>query len=71
MCGILVIMSFYNNSLADLKYIFQYFVNYKLGEDYTVSTDVPYSAHFLKYVGFAAQVPNLVFIWINIFLRIE
>ena len=49
--------------------IFQYFVDYKLGEDYT-NTSVQYSAHFMQYIGFAAQIPNLFFNWMNIFLNI-
>ena len=48
---------------------FQYFVDYKLGEDYT-NTSVQYSAHFMQYIGFAAQIPNLFFNWMNIFLNI-
>ena len=48
---------------------FQYFVNYKLGKEYT-ETPLPYATYFLQYVGFAAQIPNLVFNWINIFLNL-
>ena len=48
---------------------FQYFVDYKLGEDYT-NTSVQYAAHFMQYIGFAAQIPNLFFNWMNIFLNI-
>lgn len=28
-----------------------------------------YSASFLQYLGFAAQVPNVVFNWLNIFVK--
>ena len=36
-------------------FLFQYFVNYKLGEDYT-KAEFPYSTYFLQYIGLAAQV---------------
>lgn len=50
--------------------LFQYFVDYKLASDYTSSdAAVPYSTYFLQYIGFAAQVPNVIFNWINIFLN--
>lgn len=29
-----------------------------------------YSASFLQYLGFAAQVPNVVFNWLNVFVQI-
>lgn len=32
--------------------------------------DTIYSASFLQYLGFAAQVPNVVFNWLNIFVQI-
>ncbi|EEB19063.1 equilibrative nucleoside transporter, putative [Pediculus humanus corporis] len=41
------------------------FCRYKLSEQYTgVSSD--YGTYFLSYVGFAAQIPNLTFSWLNI-----
>ena len=48
---------------------FQYFANYKLGKEYT-DTPLPYATYYLNYVVFAAQVPNLVFNWINVFLNV-
>lgn len=46
----------------------QYFVSYKLSKDYT-GIDTNYATNFLAYLGFAAQVPNLLFNWLNIFLQ--
>jgi solute carrier family 29 (equilibrative nucleoside transporter), member 1/2/3 len=44
---------------------FQYFVDYKLSEDYTgIQTNL--AANFLAYVGLTAQIPNLIFNWANI-----
>jgi equilibrative nucleoside transporter 1/2/3 len=31
---------------------------------------VPFSAYFMQFIGVAAQVPNVVFNWINIFMNI-
>ncbi|XP_059083481.1 equilibrative nucleoside transporter 1-like isoform X4 [Tigriopus californicus] len=46
----------------------EYFVDYKLGKDYT-GADILYATYFLQYIGFAAQVPNVIFNWINVFLN--
>lgn len=46
-----------------------YFVNYKLHTSYTGVTS-EYASNFLPYIGFAAQVPNLIFNWLNIFIQI-
>ncbi|XP_068219589.1 equilibrative nucleoside transporter 1 isoform X2 [Palaemon carinicauda] len=44
-----------------------YFVDYKLvGEDGEVSA---YATNFLPYIGYAAQVPNVLFNWLNIFIQ--
>ncbi|GBP27743.1 Equilibrative nucleoside transporter 1 [Eumeta japonica] len=41
-----------------------YFVKYKL-------ENAPhYSANFLQYIGFACQIPNLIFSWLNVFVRV-
>lgn len=40
-----------------------YFSDYKLDS-------TPYSGHFIHYVGFASQIPNLIFSWINVFVHI-
>lgn len=46
-----------------------YFVDYKLSENYTgVSSD--YATTFMPYLGFAAQVPNVIFNWVNIFVQL-
>ncbi|XP_047113314.1 equilibrative nucleoside transporter 1 isoform X1 [Schistocerca piceifrons] len=47
-----------------------YFVDYKLGKAY-LGTESVYASNFLAYVGFAAQVPNLLFNWLNIFITIR
>ena len=39
-----------------------YFVKYKLA-----SAPI-YSEHYLAYVGWASQIPNLLFSWCNVFL---
>lgn len=47
----------------------QYFVDYKLGEEYT-GLKSNYAANFLAYLGFAAQIPNVLFNWLNIFIEV-
>ena len=55
---------------------FQYFLTYKLGKDST-NTDErnreieKYATYFLNYVGFAAQIPNVLFNWVSVFLHIR
>ncbi|KAK7081856.1 Nucleoside transmembrane transporter activity protein [Halocaridina rubra] len=44
-----------------------YFVDYKLVEDGEMST---YATNFLPYIGYASQVPNVLFNWLNIFMQI-
>ncbi|XP_076382029.1 equilibrative nucleoside transporter 1 isoform X1 [Megalopta genalis] len=47
----------------------KYFVDYKLSKDYAgIETD--YDKNFLAYVGFAAQIPNVLFNWLNIFIQL-
>lgn len=46
----------------------QYFTDYKLvTEDGERSA---YAKNFLTYIGFAAQIPNVLFNWINIFVQL-
>ncbi|XP_076643892.1 equilibrative nucleoside transporter 1 isoform X1 [Halictus rubicundus] len=46
----------------------KYFVDYKLSKDYTgIETD--FDKNFLSYLAFAAQIPNLLFNWLNIFIQ--
>ncbi|XP_063704315.1 equilibrative nucleoside transporter 3 isoform X2 [Culicoides brevitarsis] len=45
-----------------------YFVDYKLSESYTGEKS-DYNANFLAYLGFASQIPNLLFNWLNIFVQ--
>ncbi|KRT79285.1 hypothetical protein AMK59_7995 [Oryctes borbonicus] len=47
-----------------------YFTNYKLDYNYTRQEDTAYKTSFLQYLGFAAQVPNVVFNWLNIFVQL-
>jgi equilibrative nucleoside transporter 1/2/3 len=47
----------------------QYFVDYKLSERYT-GVNSEYDTFFLSYLGFAAQIPNVVFNWMNIFVNL-
>ena len=48
--------------------VFQYFVNYKLGEGYSggSSSFIPF---FLQYLALSAQLPNVIFNWINVFFK--
>jgi len=46
-----------------------YFTEYKLSKNYT-GFDSDYVTNFMPYIGFASQVPNLIFNWLNIFLQI-
>lgn len=55
-------------TLCKIVTYLQYFVNYKLSEEYT-GIDTNYAKNFLSYLGFAAQIPNLLFNWLNIFLQ--
>lgn len=49
--------------------LLQYFVDYKLSENYTgVASD--YATNFMPYLGFASQVPNVIFNWVNIFVQL-
>lgn len=47
-----------------------YFVNYKLSENYTGQNNTEYIANFMPYVGFASQIPNVLFNWMNIFVNL-
>ncbi|RZF43472.1 hypothetical protein LSTR_LSTR001733 [Laodelphax striatellus] len=47
----------------------EYFEDYKLSEEYTGSKN-DYASNFMLYLTFASQVPNLVFNWLNIFVKI-
>ncbi|XP_054738796.1 equilibrative nucleoside transporter 1-like [Anastrepha obliqua] len=47
-----------------------YFVDYKLENDSNSTSASNYAANFLQYMGFAAQIPNVVFNWLNIFLNL-
>ncbi|XP_046383683.1 equilibrative nucleoside transporter 1 isoform X2 [Ischnura elegans] len=46
-----------------------YFVDYKMSKEYT-GAESNYATNFLAYIGFAAQVPNLVFNWLNVFIQL-
>ncbi|XP_021968310.1 equilibrative nucleoside transporter 3 isoform X2 [Folsomia candida] len=46
-----------------------YFVDYKLSKGYT-GTESEYANNFMPYLGFASQIPNVFFNWLNIFIQI-
>ncbi|XP_014241524.1 equilibrative nucleoside transporter 1 isoform X1 [Cimex lectularius] len=46
-----------------------YFVEYKLSYEYT-GENTTYAGNFLPYVGIAAQGPNLIVNWLNVFIQI-
>lgn len=46
-----------------------YFEDFKLGENYTIKTEVNYRGNFMQNIGFASQIPNVLFNWINIFIN--
>lgn len=48
-----------------------YFEKYKLSAAYTNRNDtVWYAANFMPYIGFASQIPNVLFNWLNIFVNL-
>ncbi|XP_055923967.1 equilibrative nucleoside transporter 1 isoform X2 [Eupeodes corollae] len=46
-----------------------YFVEFKLNTTLTTSEDSTYSTNFLAYIGFASQIPNVIFNWLNVFVN--
>ena len=56
--------------LIFVVFFFQYFVDYKLSASYTGEQQSAFAANFLPYLGFASQVPNVIFNWLNIFVQI-
>ncbi|EDV99431.1 equilibrative nucleoside transporter 1 [Drosophila grimshawi] len=46
-----------------------YFEDFKLGENYTVKSEVNYRGNFMQNMGFASQIPNVLFNWLNIFVN--
>ncbi|XP_030561323.1 equilibrative nucleoside transporter 1 [Drosophila novamexicana] len=46
-----------------------YFEDFKLGENYTVKSEVNYRGNFMQNMGFASQIPNVLFNWLNIFMN--
>jgi len=56
---------------GDWQYLLpDYFVHYKLGREYTniESSILPF---FLQYLALAAQLPNVLFNWMNVFLQLS
>jgi equilibrative nucleoside transporter 1/2/3 len=47
----------------------KYFTDHKLSKEYT-GEESPYVTNFMQYLTFAAQVPNVFFNWLNIFIHI-
>ena len=58
------------NFFHSILKILQYFVTYKLGADSPELGYYPWATYFLQYIGFAAQVPNVIFNWINVFFKV-
>lgn len=65
-------------------FCFQYFVDFKLNTNGTIADvneygveaatsngfeDINYATNFLAYIGFASQIPNVIFNWLNIFIN--
>ncbi|XP_034952144.1 equilibrative nucleoside transporter 1 [Chelonus insularis] len=46
-----------------------YFANYKFSSNYT-GIETSYGANYVSSVSFAAQIPNLIFNWLNIFMTL-
>jgi len=46
-----------------------YFEDFKLSENNTVRTEANYRGNFMQNMGFASQIPNVLFNWINIFMN--
>ena len=69
--GVCIIFSnLFNWSYIYLANFFEkYFTDYKLNPAEN-STTTNYSTNFMQYMGFAAQIPNLVFNWLNIFVNL-
>lgn len=47
-----------------------YFVDYKLSQNYTGVDNTQIQQNFLAYIGFASQIPNVLFNWMNIFVNL-
>lgn len=47
-----------------------YFVDLKLSGNSNSTSASNYAANFLQYHGFASQIPNVVFNWLNVFLNL-
>ncbi|KAH8376954.1 hypothetical protein KR093_002346 [Drosophila rubida] len=46
-----------------------YFEEFKLSENNTIKTEINYRGNFMQNMGFASQIPNVLFNWINIFIN--
>ena len=55
----------------DIWYVYcvQYFVKYKLGGNNTEAA--VYNQYFLQYLGFVAQVPNVLLNGVNLFCQVK
>ncbi|KAH8255412.1 hypothetical protein KR038_002599 [Drosophila bunnanda] len=45
-----------------------YFEDFKFGANNTVPTEINYRTNFMQNMGFASQIPNVLFNWLNIFV---
>uniref|UniRef100_A0A1B0AHH1 Equilibrative nucleoside transporter 1 n=1 Tax=Glossina pallidipes TaxID=7398 RepID=A0A1B0AHH1_GLOPL len=64
----MLITGIFSGILFSFLFPYFYFVDFKLATNDTFPTT--YAGCFLQYMSFASQIPNLIFNWINIFLRI-
>ncbi|PSN36267.1 hypothetical protein C0J52_22626 [Blattella germanica] len=55
------------NTIESATHGSRYFEDYKLSDPLS-GKHTDYAANFLPYIGFAAQIPNLLLNWINIFI---
>lgn len=46
-----------------------YFVEFKLNSTLIEGESSNYSTNFLAYIGFASQIPNVIFNWLNVFVN--
>lgn len=49
--------------------LLQYFVDFKLAST-EANVTTAYASNFMQYIGFASQIPNLIFNWLNIFVHL-
>lgn len=55
--------------MGDVLFKLQYFVDYKMSENYT-GQKTEYATYFTASLGMAAQIPNVFLNWLNIFMNL-